>query len=64
MDLKKNQNSVYPGTWLEKKNPCTGVHESERKKNLMCSSGGGGGPVQKEKKKWQCFSKCEKVNQF
>ena len=37
MDLKKKQNIMYPGTWIGRKNkiPCTGVHESERKK-ILC----------------------------
>ena len=58
MDLKKKQNIMYPGTWIGRKNkiPCTGVHESEKKKILcVASSGGGGGPVQKNNFFWQFF---------
>ena len=42
MDLKKNQNSMYPGTWIWRKNkiPCTGVHKSERKIFLCIPQGG------------------------
>ena len=33
MDLKKKQNSMYPGTWIWRRNkiPCTRVHEFEEK---------------------------------
>ena len=36
MDLKKKQKSMYPGTWIWRRNkiPCTWVHESEKTKSL------------------------------
>ena len=79
MDLKKNQNSMYPGTWIWRKNKisCTRVHGFEEKtkfnvpgymnlkKKFLCVAQAVG--VARHKKKiffWQFFSTCEKINQF